>query len=133
KLKTEIKIIVTLMIDETEIQIERKIPHDQPCLRVANKSNILEYTDPVLVNDEIASLIGVDEISDLDFLLGNFLIRQEEAKNVLWSSSVQSKVLHILFLTSEFRKEYNSLRALHGGFHTQHNQKRYHASKLKSD
>ncbi|WP_106769630.1 AAA family ATPase [Paenibacillus faecalis] len=133
KLKTEIKIIVTLLVDETEIEIERRIPHAKPFLKINNKSSVLEYTDPVSVNQEIASLIGVDEINDLDFLLGNFLIRQEEAENVLWSSSVQSKVLHILFRTSEFRQEYNSLRASHGDYHTQHNQKRYHASKLKSD
>ncbi|NIK69126.1 AAA family ATPase [Paenibacillus sp. BK720] len=132
-IKNEIRIVVTFLVEDAEIQIERKIPDSSTNLLITQNNSIIQYSDPIIVDEQISQLVGIDNISDLDFLLGNFLIRQEEAKNVLWSSSVQSRVLRILFQSSEFRKEYNSLRDIYGQCHTDHNQKRYHASKLKND
>jgi DNA repair exonuclease SbcCD ATPase subunit len=133
KHKDEIKIVVVFTVDNIEVTIERKVPHGAPCLVIKDGEVSEKHSDPTTVNEKIAKLVGVDHINDLDFLLEKFLIRQEEANHVLWSSDVQSKVLQILFRTSEFREKYNSLRKVHGEYHTQHNQKRYHASKLKSD
>ena len=115
------------------VTIDRYFPKGPSTLRYQSENGQHQEVASSKMNAEIAKLSGLQSISELDFLLGNFLIRQEEAHTVLWSTDIQSVILKMLFNSKEYRQKYAILKKNFGKLHTDHKQKKYYVTKLNKD
>jgi chromosome segregation ATPase len=79
--------------------------------------------------DLIKELLSVREFEDFVFVVANLLIFDETRRTLAWNSSVQNRVIRLLFLDQKFDEEYSKYENLY----TQYDTRGRHKSEERKD
>jgi chromosome segregation ATPase len=131
------KVTVTIGVGTNEISVTRALERPRiiglAVKRAGSRTARILKGGPSKLEEQyqalIKELLDVKEFEDFVFVVANLLIFDETRRTLAWNSSVQNRVIRLLFLDQKFDEEYSK----YDGLFTQYDTRGRHKSEERKD